>query len=146
MKTITMTKRGIGSIELTATDVGYFYTANGVVSEVNSAEELNNLYVAYKSQGWTVKPEKEVKAPKEPKEPKEKKSREERLTEKYGDIETRREFCKLRDQIRFEVAEEIRQWVKTHHRLTKEQYKECWNKEVQRRLDLRLAEKAAIGG
>ena len=146
MKNITMTKKGIGTVELTATTCGYFYAANGVVIEVNSAEELNNIYVSYKAQGWTVKPEKEVKAPKAPKEPKEKKSREERLTEKYGDIETRREFCKLRDQIRFEVAEEIRQWVKTHRRLTKEEYKKCWNTEVQRRLDLRLAEMAAIGG
>ena len=146
MKNITMTKKGIGTVELTATNCGYFYAANGVVIEVNSAEELNNIYVSYKAQGWTVKPEKEVKAPKAPKEPKEKKTREESLTEKYGTKEERREFCIIRDKIRFEVAEEIRQWVKTHRRLSKEEYKDCFNKEVQRRLDLRMAEKVAIGG
>lgn len=137
---ITMVKAGHGSVTLKQGQYSdgqkwYVMTANGIDTSINGPIAMNMAYKQYIANGWTVKPakeEKKVAAPKPPK--KVKKSREEALTEKYGDKDQRRAYIQRKNAIILQVKEEVREWTKTHRRLTKDEWKKVVNDEVAKRL------------
>ena len=95
MKKIQLTKSGFKAvmfIQVVEGSVGFL--CNNVSQTLTSAE-ANRIYTQYISNGWTVKsiPEKPSMAPQEKSKTveKPKQTREEALTEKYGDINKRRE-------------------------------------------------------
>lgn len=147
---VTLKKKGLGAVVLTqgvysSGETYYTITVNGVTTSLRNAGAMNSTYIQYRKAGWEANTEsiseeveEKVAAPKP--------TREDALTEKYGDKDARREYCIQRDKIRFEVASEIRDWVKTHRGLSKDEYKKVWNDEVQKRLSQWQAEKVAIGG
>ena len=93
MAIVTLVKRGVGTVTMIqqtsgglvdvqlCNDIGFYTDKDGA----------NELYLQYIRAGYTVKPTKETKVA-APKEPKPKKTREQSLTEKYGDIESRRAY------------------------------------------------------
>lgn len=103
-----MMSNGQVSVSMTQYEKGgmvdYVITRGGYIDTfVITKEEANQKYALLKNQGFKVIPEKEVKEEKAaaaPKEPKPKKTREERLTEKYGDKESRKAFVEARKAVR----------------------------------------------
>lgn len=71
MLNITMTKRGIGTVNFTQSSEGgmVVVTLIGNISFETTPDGANELYTQYRHNGFTVKPQKEKKvyAPKEPK-------------------------------------------------------------------------------
>lgn len=135
----------------------YVATENGVSKSLKDADAANLLYIHYIKKGWVKdhteiigeepKAEKpEEKAVAAPKEPKPKKTRDEALTEKYGDIEVRRAYMSKKNEVIKAVKAEIVEWVKSHRRLTKDEYKDQLNKEVAKRMAEWKAETEACIG
>jgi len=139
----------------------YVSTENGVSKSLKDADAANLLYIHYIKKGWVKdhteiigeepKAEKpEEKAVAAPKEPKPKKTRDEALTEKYGDIEARRAYMAKKNAKKAEVTREVKaeivEWVKSHRRLTKDEYKDQLNKEVAKRMAEWKAETEACIG
>lgn len=104
MLNITMTKKGIGTVNFTQSSEGdmVVVTLIGNISFETTPDGANKLYTQYLQNGFTVKPQKErkVSAPKEPKAEKPKRTREEALTAKYGDKETRRQYVEAKKYFR----------------------------------------------
>ena len=94
----------------------------------------------YMKDGWSKVEktnEKKLYAPKEPKTDEEKKAeREQKLTEKYGDIETRRAYVQKRQTIWAEESAKIAEAVKNGEmkRLRKDEWKALMNERVNARL------------
>ena len=126
MLNITMTKRGIGTVNFTQSSEGdmVVVTLIGNISFETTPDGANELYTQYLQNGFTVKPQKErkVSAPKEPKAEKPKKTREEALTEKYGDKETRRAYVMAKNHFTRVVVDSLVKWQKEHRRLTVKEY------------------------
>ena len=155
MTKITMTKKGIGTVILQQGEYRdgqryYTITANGVTTSLKDAYATNMAYKHYLAAGWTVKPEEaekpEEKAVAAPKEPKPQKTRAEALEEKYGDIETRREYINKKIEISKEVRAEIYEWVKSHRRLTRDEYKDQLKKGITQKMAQWKAENEACIG
>lgn len=148
MTKIQLTKSGFKAvmfIQVVEGSVGFL--CNNVSQTLTSAE-ANRIYTQYISNGWTVKsiPEKPSMAPQEKVKPMEKpkQTRDEALTEKYGDINKRREYVALKVRATKAAKEDIYAWVKSHHRLTREQYLDQLKKGTARYLAQYQAEMTAM--
>ena len=126
MKKIQLTKSGFKAvmfIQVVEGSVGFL--CNNVSHTLTSAE-ANRIYTQYISNGWTVKsiPEKPSMAPQEKSKTveKPKQTREEALTEKYGDINKRREYINLRNKAIKAAKGDIYEWVKSNRRLSHDEY------------------------
>lgn len=146
VKVIRMTKKGYPTIELFQNGSGanVDVVISGMTFSVDVAS-ANDLYVDRLENGYKVVPQKEQKvaAPKEPKPKKvektaeEKKAeREQRLTEKYGDIDIRRAYVQKRNAIWAEESAKIAEAVKNGEmkRLRKDEWKKLMNERVNARL------------
>lgn len=153
MKKIVLTKKGYKSvmfIQVVEGQVGFL--CNGI-SQTLPQTEANRIYGLYIKQGWTAKviPVKAVAAPQEksktvekPKKAPEFKTREEALTAKYGDITKRREYINLRNKAIKAAKDDIYEWVKSHKRLTREQYLDQLKKGTEKYLEMYKAEMTAM--
>lgn len=153
MKKIKVSKAGVGTVIFMQTVNGNVTMTRDGIDQIISTEEANRIYTAYLSKGWTAKviPVKELAAPQEksktvekPKKAPEFKTREEALTAKYGDITKRREYIALRNKAIKSAKEDIYEWVKSHHRLTKDQYLDQLKKGTARYLAQYQAEMTAM--
>lgn len=148
VKVIRMTKKGYPTIELFQNGSGQNVDVviSGMTFSVDVAS-ANDLYVDRLENGYKVAPQKDQKvaAPKEPtakpkkveKTAEEKKAeREQKLTEKYGDIETRRAYIQKRQTIWAEESAKIAEAVKNGEmkRLRKDEWKALMNERVNARL------------
>ena len=139
--TITLTKKGYSAIVLTQINGGVIYTINGIPCTITN-DQGNALYKAYIQKGFMVKANDVEKtlAPKEPKVEKtaeEKKAeRDQKLTNKYGDIEVRRAYVQKRNAIWAEESAKIADAVKngTMKRLRKDEWKKLMNERVNARM------------
>lgn len=114
------------------------YIVNKVPTVLPTATAVATIK-QYMKDGWkkTVKGEEKLYAPKEPKTAEEKKAeREQRLTEKYGDIETRRAYVNRRQTIWAEESAKIAEAVKNGEmkRLRKDDWKALMNARVNARM------------
>lgn len=117
------------------------YIVNKVPTPLPTAVAIATIK-QYIKDGWkkTVNPtEEKLYAPKEPtKTAEEKKAeREQRLTEKYGDIETRRAYIQKRNAIWAEESAKIAEAVKNGNmkRLRKDEWKALMNERVNARMN-----------
>ncbi len=140
--TVNFVTENDGTLKITTNKIGLFKQIHrnfgGNTLYPNSVLEGNNVYRYFLNCGF----EKVVEAPKAPKAVKAEKAekivltKEERLTQKYGDITVRRAYIEAKKKITAEVHEEVRQWVKTHHRLDKQTWNKVCKDEIQKRLAL----------
>lgn len=100
---------------------------------INYAEEYKKNLAAVNNK---VKVETKTASPKKPTSEKVNKTREEALTEKYGDLDTRRAYAQKRSTIWNEEAAKIAEEVKkTGKRLRKEAWKKLMNERVNARMN-----------
>lgn len=115
------------------------YIVNKVPTVLPTAVAIATIK-QYMKDGWgkVENPaEEKLYAPKEPKTTEEKKAeREQKLTEKYGDIETRRAYVQKRQTIWAEESAKIAEAVKNGEmkRLRKDEWKALMNERVNARL------------
>lgn len=115
------------------------YIVNKVPTMLPTATAIATIK-QYLKDGWSkvVNPaDEKLYAPKEPKTAEEKKAeREAKLTEKYGDLETRRAYIQKRNAIWAEESAKIAEAVKNGEmkRLRKDEWKALMNERVNARL------------
>lgn len=114
------------------------YIVNKVPTTLPTATAVATIK-QYMKDGWSKvnTTEEKLYAPKEPKTAEEKKAeREQRLTEKYGNIETRRAYVQKRQTIWAEESAKIAEAVKNGEmkRLRKDEWKALMNERVNARL------------
>jgi len=141
-KVIRLTKIGNPSIELTQYDKGEMVDVviSGITFHMD-VDSANELYLDRLENGYKVAEEKKASAPKEPKVEKtvedKKAEREQKLTEKYGDIDVRRAYVQKRNAIWAEESAKIAEEVKSGAR--KRMGKDAWKKLMNERVNARLA-------
>lgn len=144
---VVMTKKGCGTITLNQPMIhGPIYlTVFNVTSEIKSdvAEKVNEFKAAGFEITKVTQHEAVAASPKKPTDTekvatdKVTKTREEALTEKYGDLDTRRAYAQKRSTIWNEEAAKIAEEVKkTGKRLRKD----AWKKLMNERVNARMAE------
>ena len=114
------------------------YIVNKVPTTLPTAVAIATIK-QYMKDGWSKvnTTEEKLYAPKEPKTAEEKKAeREAKLTEKYGDIDTRRAYVQKRQTIWAEESAKIAEAVKNGEmkRLRKDEWKKVMNERVNARL------------
>ena len=150
MKKIQLTKRGIGTVSFIQVVEGSVGLICNGISQTLTTEEANRIYGLYVKNGWTVKyiPEKPSMAPQIKSEPVEKPmSKNEAIKahaiKKYGEAEYNQYKVNYGKAVKA-AKSEINEWVKSHRRLTKDEYKAQIQKGIKKYMAQYQAEALAM--